>query len=171
MPPRDASFASFDSPIGRFWLAAGPSGLVCVTRAEAPDALFGALAARGLAAQPDRAALAAPLVWMEAYFAGRRPAPVPLDFALVPPFDAAVYRAALEIPYGGTASYGDVAAAAGSPRAARAAGGAMARCPFFPVVPCHRVIHADGSIDGWGQDLWVKRWLLDHERGDAIGGS
>jgi alkylated DNA nucleotide flippase Atl1 len=54
---------------------------------------------------------------------------------------------------------------AGYPRAARAAGNAMARCPFSPVVPCHRVIHADGSIGGWGADTWVKRWLLDLERG------
>jgi len=41
----------------------------------------------------------------------------------------------------------------------------MSRCPIFPVVPCHRVIHADGSIRGWGRDLWIKRWLLDLERG------
>ena len=58
---------------------------------------------------------------------------------------------------------------AGYPRAARAAGNAMARCPFFPVVPCHRVIHANGSIGGWGGDIWVKRWLLDLERGASFG--
>ena len=58
---------------------------------------------------------------------------------------------------------------AGYPRAARAAGNAMARCPFFPVVPCHRVINADGSIGGWGADTWVKRWLLDLEREATIG--
>ena len=84
-----------------------------------------------------------------------------------PAFDAAVYAAATAIPYGETASYGEVAAAAGSPRAARAAGGAMSRCPVFPVVPCHRVIHADGSIGGWGSELWLKRWFLDHERRSA----
>jgi O6-methylguanine-DNA--protein-cysteine methyltransferase len=39
----------------------------------------------------------------------------------------------------------------------------MARCPLSPVVPCHRVIHADGSLGGWGSETWVKRWLLDHE--------
>jgi O-6-methylguanine DNA methyltransferase len=54
---------------------------------------------------------------------------------------------------------------AGYARAARAAGNAMAHCRFSPVVPCHRVIHADGSIGGWGADTWVKRWLLDLERG------
>jgi methylated-DNA-[protein]-cysteine S-methyltransferase len=81
----------------------------------------------------------------------------------VAPFHVAVYRAAMAIPYGATAAYGDVAAEVGSPRAARAVGRAMAVCPLFPVVPCHRVIHADGSIGGWGPDLWVKRWLLRHE--------
>ena len=101
-----------------------------------------------------------------AYFDGapRTFAPA-LDLRGAGPFDAAVWTAARQIPYGETVSYGELAAMAGYPRAARAAGNAMARCPFSPVVPCHRVIHADGSIGGWGADTWVKRWLLDHERG------
>lgn len=165
MPPRNAQFGSFDSPIGRFWLSGSDAGLLLITRAEAPDRLLAGLAARGFVAVPDGPLLAAAMGWMAAYFDGARPGNAPLlDLAAVPRFDAAVYAAAMAIAYGATASYGDVAAAAGSPRAARAAGGAMARCLFFPVVPCHRVIHADGSIGGWGPDLWVKRWLLEHER-------
>jgi methylated-DNA-[protein]-cysteine S-methyltransferase len=165
MPSRDVFFAGFDSPIGRFWLAGGTSGLLFVTRSETPEPLLAEAARRGLAAIPDPAQLSEPLEWLRAYFAAERPPSVPaIDWRAVPGFDAAVYRAAIEIPYGATASYGDLAAAAGSPRAARAVGGAMARCPLFPVVPCHRVIHADGSIGGWGPDLWVKRWLLRHEQ-------
>jgi len=165
MTSRDAQFASFDSPIGRFWLSGTNAGLVLITRADTPDRLLAGLAARHLAAVPDDRALAGALRWMTAYFAGRRPRTTPpLDLRGVPAFDAAVFAAAMAIPYGATASYGDVAAAAGSPRAARAAGGAMSRCPLFPVVPCQRVIHADGSIGGWGPDLWVKRWMLDHEQ-------
>jgi methylated-DNA-[protein]-cysteine S-methyltransferase len=165
MPPRDAQFASFDSPIGRFWLSGTGAGLILITRSEAPDRLLAGLESRGFQAVPDAGALAPALRWMAGYFAGT---PLPgaprVDLAAVPRFDAAVYAAAMAIRYGATASYGDVAAAAGSPRAARAVGRAMSRCALFPVVPCHRVIHANGSIGGWGPDLWVKRWLLDHEQ-------
>jgi methylated-DNA-[protein]-cysteine S-methyltransferase len=165
MPPRVAHFGSFATPIGPFWLAGGSNGLLLVTRTETPDRLLDELARRGIAAMPDAAHLAPAMEWMRAFFAGERPRSMPrLDLRDVPRFDAAIYRAAVAIPYGATASYGELAASAGSPRAARAAGGAMARCPLFPFVPCHRVIHADGSLGGWGSELWVKRWLLDHER-------
>jgi methylated-DNA-[protein]-cysteine S-methyltransferase len=165
MSSRDAYFGSFDSPIGHFWLAGGANGLLEVTRTDAPDALLADLARRGRPTIPDGARLAPAMEWLRAYFSGERPGRPPrLDMREVPEFDAAIYRAAMAIPYGATASYGELAVAAGSPRAARAAGGAMARCPLFPFVPCHRVIHADGSIGGWRSELWVKRWLLDHER-------
>jgi O-6-methylguanine DNA methyltransferase len=105
---------------------------------------------------------------LSAYFEGRRRTlAMPLDLRGAGPFDAAVWEAARQIPFGETVSYGELAALAGYPGAARAVGNSMARCPFSPVVPCHRVIHADGSIGGWGSETWVKRWLLDHERGDA----
>jgi methylated-DNA-[protein]-cysteine S-methyltransferase len=156
--------APLDTPIGRLWVALSPVGLVSVTRGETPDA--GGTAPRPL----DPGAAAPALAELEAYFAGRRRTfSLALDLRDAGPFDAAVWTAARQIPYGETVSYGELAAMAGYPRAARAAGNAMARCPFSPVVPCHRVIHADGSIGGWGTDTWVKRWLLDHERGASIG--
>ncbi len=103
---------------------------------------------------------------LETYFAGRlRAFSLPLDLRDAGAFDAAVWTAAGQIPYGETVSYGELAAMSGYPRAARAVGGSMSRCPLFPVVPCHRVIHADGSIRGWGSDPWIKRWLLDLEQG------
>ena len=156
--------APLESPIGRLWVAASSRGLVAVSRGNAPDP--DADAPHSL--DPD--ALAPILTELRAYFAGRlRAFSVPLDLRGAGPFDAAIWTAAREIPYGETVSYRELAAMAGYPRAARAAGNAMARCPFSPVVPCHRVIHADGSIGGWGVDTWVKRWLLDLERGDGIG--
>jgi methylated-DNA-[protein]-cysteine S-methyltransferase len=106
---------------------------------------------------------------LAAYFAGRsRELDLPLDLTATRAFDADVYAAARAIPYGATVSYGELALLAGHPGAARAVGGAMARCPFSPVVPCHRVIHADGGIGGWGSETWVKRWLLELE-GAAVG--
>jgi methylated-DNA-[protein]-cysteine S-methyltransferase len=148
-----------ESPIGRLWVAVSPRGLVSITRGEDPDPDAG-----GRVLDPD--AVAPVLLELKAYFAGRlRSFPIPLDLQGAGTFNAAVWRAARQIPYGETVSYSELAGMAGYPRAARAAGNAMARCPYFPVVPCHRVIHADGSIGGWGADTWVKRWLLDLERG------
>jgi len=152
--------APLESPIGRLWVAVSSRGLVSVARGEDPD-----LDADGLRVM-DPHPVAPVLAELRAYFAGRlRDFSVPLDLRDAGPFDAAVWLAARQIPYGETVSYGELAAMAGRPGAARAAGNAMARCPFSPVVPCHRVIHADGSIGGWGSDTWVKRWLLEMESG------
>jgi methylated-DNA-[protein]-cysteine S-methyltransferase len=155
------AFASLDTPVGRLWLAGSEAGLVEILRAPLPDRLLETLGRRRLDAIPDPGALAEPIEQLSGYHAGaRREITVRLDLRWIRPFDAVVYAAARRIPYGETAAYGELAAMAGSPRAARAAGGAMARCPFFPVVPCHRVIHADGSLGGWGPESWVKYWYL-----------
>lgn len=105
------------------------------------------------------------------YLAGsRRGFDVTLDLTGVPAFDARVYEAARTVPYGETATYGELAARVGSPRAARAVGGAMSRCPLWPIVPCHRVVRAADGFSGWGGDLSVKRRLLDleAERSEAL---
>jgi len=165
MPDRVASFAAMDSPIGRMWLSGTDIGLLVIARADGPEALLAELERRRWGAVADPESLVVVVGELETYFAGSlRSFSVSLDLREVSAFDVAAYRAAMLIPYGETASYAEVAGMASSPRAARAVGGAMARCPFFPIVPCHRVIHADGSIRGWGPDPWVKRWLLDHER-------
>ena len=145
-----------ESPIGQLWVAVSPRGLVSITRGDLPESSSPAL---------DPAAVAPVIAELEAFFAGRlREFSVAIDLRGARPFDAAVWTATRQIPYGETASYSELALVIGHPGAARAVGGSMARCPLFPVVPCHRVIHADGSIRGWGGDLWIKRWLLDLER-------
>jgi methylated-DNA-[protein]-cysteine S-methyltransferase len=150
-----------ESPIGRLWLAVSTRGLVSITRGDLPEGGPTIL-------DPD---LVAPAVAeLDAYFAGRPwTFSIPLDLRGVGAFDAAVWTATRRISYGETASYGELAAMAGYPRAARAVGGSMSRCPLLPVVPCHRVIHANGSIHGWGADLWIKHWLLDLERTERAG--
>ena len=145
------------------WVAISPRGLVSVTRGEDPDS-----GDDGWTLDPEGVAPA--VEELQAYFAGRlQTFSIPLDLRGARAFDSAVWKAALQIPYAKTVSYGELGAMAGFPRAARAVGGSMSRCPFFPVVPCHRVIHVDGSIGGWGADIWVKRWLLDLERGGSTG--
>ncbi len=97
------------------------------------------------------------------YFEGNRR---DFDVAMDPqgtPFQKAVWRRLLEIPYGRTASYGDIARAVGNPRAVRAVGGANGRNPIAIIVPCHRIIGSDGSMTGYGSGIWRKEWLLEHE--------
>jgi methylated-DNA-[protein]-cysteine S-methyltransferase len=98
------------------------------------------------------------------YFAGERTA---FDLPLRPrgsPFELAVWEQLTRIPYGETRSYGYVAAAVGEPGGAQAVGAANGRNPLAVVVPCHRVIGADGSLVGFGGGLPRKRFLLDLEQ-------
>lgn len=80
-------------------------------------------------------------------------------------FQRTVWAALRDIPAGETRSYGQLAAAIGSPRAVRAAGLANGQNPIAVIVPCHRVIGANGTLTGYAGGLERKRWLLEHERG------
>jgi methylated-DNA-[protein]-cysteine S-methyltransferase len=106
---------------------------------------------------------------LAAYFAGERTA---FDLPLAmrgTAFNLRVWAELRGIPYGETASYADVARRLGSPGAARAVGAANARNPIPIIVPCHRVVGADGSLTGFGGGIERKRWLLAHEA--RVGGS
>lgn len=88
------------------------------------------------------------------------------DFELAadgPEFDKKVWKALLTIPYGTTTSYGAIARKVGSPNAARAVGAANGNNPIALIVPCHRVIGANGTLTGYGGGLPLKRKLLEHE--------
>ena len=80
-------------------------------------------------------------------------------------FQIAVRQAVMALPYGETASYGEIAARVGNPRAARAVGAVQASNPISFVIPCHRVLGADGSLHGYGGfgGLKTKAWLLELE--------
>lgn len=98
------------------------------------------------------------------YLAGRR-----RDFALPlrllgTEFQRRAWQALLEIPFGQTRSYGQQAEALGQPGAARAVGHANGQNPVSVVVPCHRVVGADGKLTGFGGGIEAKRWLLELER-------
>jgi methylated-DNA-[protein]-cysteine S-methyltransferase len=109
-------------------------------------------------------ASAGPARKLLAYFAGEVHAIDRLD--VDPggtPFQAAVWKRLREIPAGTTTTYGELAASVGRPGSARAAGGAVGANPIPIVVPCHRVIAAGGTLNGFGGGLDRKRWLLRHE--------
>jgi methylated-DNA-[protein]-cysteine S-methyltransferase len=104
---------------------------------------------------------------VEGYFAGTLDLfRTPVDLRLAPGgFHRRVLEVTTTIPFGELWTYGDVAEAAGSRRAGRAAGNALGRCPIELFVPCHRVVHAGGSIGGYGRHEDRKRWLIGHETG------
>ena len=106
---------------------------------------------------------------LEEYFAGRRRT---FDLVLRPegtPFRLAAWEVLSTIPYATTISYGEQAARMGRTGAARAVGGANGANPLPIVVPCHRVVGADGALTGFTGGLHIKAWLLDHERRVAGG--
>ena len=153
----------FDTPFGRMAVAATSRGL---TRVLLPNEAA-ALQASGVAAEPDRAAVAlaarAEREILE-YLAGRRRKfTVPVDLSAAPPFHAKVLRALARVSYGRTVTYGELAARVGRPRGARAVGQAMARNPVPLVVPCHRVVASGGGLGGYGGGRALKRRLLDLE--------
>jgi methylated-DNA-[protein]-cysteine S-methyltransferase len=113
----------------------------------------------------DEPVLVRAVAQLTAYFAGERRS---FDLPLAPAgttFQLAVWEALRQIPYGTTVSYGELARRLGSPAASRAVGLANGRNPIAIVVPCHRVIGADGSLTGFGGGMAAKRTLLDLEAG------
>lgn len=152
------------TPIGRLRLVADAQGLREVwfesgRQQKTPEPHW----------QRDAGKLAFARVQLEEYFAGTRQTfALPLH-PLGTPFQLAVWDELARIPYGITLSYGDVARRIGQPQAVRAVGAANGRNPLPIVLPCHRVIGADGSLTGFGGGLPVKRYLLSFEQRIAHG--
>lgn len=159
----DLAYTTLDSPVGALLLAATPRGLVRVAYAsEGHDQVLDTLARR-LSPRILRApARLDPVAReLEEYFAGRRRTfDVDLDLSLSHGFRQLVQRHLPEIGYGETRSYGQVAALVGNPRAVRAVGTACATNPLPVVVPCHRVLRADGSLGGYIGGAEAKSALL-----------
>lgn len=153
-----AVMSTMDSPIGTLTLTAEREVLTGVHMHEQRHApvLSGTI-------ERDDAALAPFVARLQAYFAGEL-----TDFELPielrgTEFQRRVWASLQEIPYGETISYGELARWVGKPKASRAVGLANGRNPIAIVVPCHRVIGADGSLTGYGGGLERKVWLLEHE--------
>ena len=144
----------YESPIGPLTLHAGPRGLagLAFPGRGAPD---------GAVRDPE--ALAPAATQLAEYFAGERHA-FDLELALSgTPFQLDVWGRLRAIPYGETTAYGEIAREIGRPDRARAVGAAVGRTPIPIIVPCHRVVGADGSLTGYGGGLPRKRSLLELE--------
>jgi methylated-DNA-[protein]-cysteine S-methyltransferase len=155
-------YTTLDSPIGE---------LLLLSDGEALQGLYMQDGRKPATINPRWVPSTAPFVdvtaQLEEYFAGRRTTfDVPLA-AEGAPFERRVWRALEDIPYGETVSYGEIARRVGQPSAARAVGLANGRNPIAVIVPCHRVIGADGTLTGYGGGLERKRLLLELEQGQA----
>ncbi len=153
------------TPIGELTLVATDEALVAIRWDGEGD---GRARFAALTDAPAHPLLRRAAMHLGEYFAGERTVfDLPLAGAGTP-FQRAVWRALLDIPFGETRSYRDIAVALGRPTATRAVGAANGRNPLPIVTPCHRVIGADGSLTGFGGGLPIKRWLLAHERRDLF---
>jgi methylated-DNA-[protein]-cysteine S-methyltransferase len=155
----DAEFSLFDTAIGRCAIAWGPGGIVGVQLPEGGDAAIRARmrarfpgASDGAPTEPVQRSIES----IQALLRGEVSPDdtshldaIPLDMTGVPPFHRKVYALARTIPPGETLSYGDVAERLGSPGSARAVGQALGKNPFAIVVPCHRVLAANGRVGGF----------------------
>lgn len=148
--------AVLDTPVGRLRVVASPRGICRVT--------FGARGRSDADGAPAaRQHLAAAVAQLREYFAGRRRQfRLPVELAGTR-LERRIWRILCRIPYGSTVSYGELARQLGMPRAARAVGRACASNPVPVIVPCHRVVAADGSLHGFGGGLWRKQRLLEQE--------
>jgi len=162
----DVAYRTLDTPVGALLLAATTEGLVRVAYlTDGPDDILADLAERvspRILEAPHR--LDAAATQLDEYFRGRRVTfDLALDLRLTTGFRRDVIAHLPDIAYGHTASYAQVAASAGSPRAVRAVGSACAKNPLPVVVPCHRVVRSDGSIGQYVGGIDAKRILLDLE--------
>jgi methylated-DNA-[protein]-cysteine S-methyltransferase len=159
------TFCHMDSPIGRLLLTSDGEALTGLYMEPSHKAQ----STEGWVLDAGITPLAATLRQLKEYFAGtRREFDLPLRLAGTA-FQQRVWRELTAIPFGVTWSYGQLARRIGKPSASRAVGLANGRNPIAVLVPCHRVIGADGSLTGYGGGLERKRWLLAHE--GALSGS
>ncbi len=156
--PESTYYCTLSSPVGELLLLSHGAALTAVVLPSSRGATEPAADWRR-----DDALLRPARDQLRAYFAGDLRT---FDLELAPegtPFQQRVWQELRRIPYGNTASYADVARRIGQPTATRAVGAANGRNPLAIIVPCHRVIGADGTLTGYGGGLECKRWLLEHE--------
>ena len=151
----------YDSPLGGMTMASCGQSLTALWFEGTRE---GACFADGMSAMTMLPVFDETCRWLDLYFAGKKPDFTPPLSPNGTPFQQRVWEILLTIPYGKTMSYGDVARRISATMSAQAIGGAVGRNPIGIIIPCHRVIGADGSLTGYGGGLDRKRWMLELER-------
>ncbi len=173
-PPRfplaEVSYAVHDTPVGRILLAGNASGTLVASiftpDSASEDAVLKRLATRISPRVLRRSrAVDQARAWLDDFLGGRHPGPPPpWSLALASSFQVPVLATLAErVGYGHRASYGQLAAWAGRPGAARAVGAALRANPLCIVLPCHRIVASSGGLTGYAGGLAAKRFLLDLE--------
>lgn len=151
------------SPVGPLTIVASDAGVRAIMWPDDTAARVPTVDEPILVESNEHPVLASAVVQLDQYFAGERhDFDVPLD-AVGTDFQQAAWRALRTIPYGETVSYGQQAERMGDKRKARAVGAANGRNPISIIVPCHRVVGANGSLTGFAGGIDTKAWLLQHE--------
>ena len=154
----------YESPVGRLTLVGSDRGLRAILW---PEERVGRVDLGIDPVEGHHPTLDQTADQLDEYFRGERNE---FDLALDPagtPFQREVWDALGRIPFGHTRTYGELADELGRPGAARAVGAATGLNPISVVIPCHRLVGADGSLTGFAGGLDTKRWLLDHESTEA----
>jgi len=155
------------TPLGELWAAVSAQGLVAVDFPADQATITRTLRRMGIKRVVyDPAKVQPALAQIGEYLGGRRRSfDLPIDWSVMTPFQQQVLRETVAIQYGQTTTYGELAGRIGRPRAARAVGRAQATNPMPLVIPCHRVLGADGGLHGYGagEGLKTKEWLLKLE--------
>ncbi|HEY7350303.1 MAG TPA: methylated-DNA--[protein]-cysteine S-methyltransferase [Ktedonobacterales bacterium] len=163
-------YASLQTPIGLLQLFSAGHGLVKLALPNEPRSVAEAYLRRLLGPitiLEDETAHETALAQLTAYFAGAcRSFSVPLD-PRGTSFQRLVWDTVAAVPYGATRSYGEIAHSIGRPASARAVGAANGANPLPVIIPCHRLIGANGSLTGYGGGIEIKRWLLALEQGSG----
>lgn len=149
----DMFYSTMESPIGTLYLI-GTKDYLCQIKIHCPKEIT----------RQDLPLFQEAQRQLKEYFSGKRKVfQLPIFFQGTP-FQEKVWRSLLNIPYGSTKSYQEIAREIGNEKAVRAVGGAVHLNPLPLILPCHRVIGKNGSLVGFGLGLSTKKWLLEHER-------
>ena len=157
----DSFFAHYDSPLGGMTMVSDGTALIAL---KFDGTRFAFKFADGTPATTALPVFDETRRWLDLYFTGKKPDFIPSLAPNGTPFQRKVWDILLTIPYGKTMSYGEVARRISPTMSAQAIGGAVGRNPIGIIIPCHRVIGADGSLTGYGGGLERKRWMLELER-------
>jgi methylated-DNA-[protein]-cysteine S-methyltransferase len=163
-----STYAVMTSPLGEILIMGNSAGLTAIAFQRGRNSVIPEPDWQVAGSDSDDTVVSEAIDQLRAYFAGELQE---FDLPLAPvgtPFQKEVWQALLEIPYGQTISYGELADRLGKPNAARAVGAANGQNPVAIVIPCHRVIGSDGSLTGYASGVDIKAALLGLERNGQL---